>query len=60
MKLIKRKGAKKMRFTSVEIPEELYRRVQHHMVDTDQSLKEVIRRALEEHLARHEKGGSRK
>ena len=49
-----------MRFTSVEIPEELYRRVQHHMVDTDQSLKEVIQKALEEHLARHEKGGSRK
>ena len=49
-----------MRFTSVEIPDELYRRVQHHMVDTDQSLKEVIRRALEEHLARHEKGDGKK
>ena len=49
-----------MRFTSVEIPDELYRRVKHHMVNTDQSLKEVVQKALEEHLARHERGGGKK
>jgi len=49
-----------MQVTSIELPDELYRKVKHQAVDDSTSFKAVVQRALEEYLARVKKGGGKK
>ena len=47
-----------VQMTSLELPDELYRKVKHRAVDEGTSFKAVVQRALEEYLSK--KGGGKK
>jgi len=49
-----------MQVTSIELPDELYRKVKHQAVDDATSFKAVVQRALEEYLAKPKKKGGQK
>ena len=57
---ITRKGGQKMQVTSIELPDELYRKAKHRAVDDGTSFKAVVQRALEEYLAKPKKKGGGK
>jgi len=57
---ITRKGGKKMQVTSIELPDELYRKAKHQAVDDGISFKAVVQRALEEYLGKSKKKGGGK
>ena len=59
MKLI-RKGEKKMQVTSIELPDDLYRKVKHRAVDEGSTFKGVVQKALEAYLAKPMKKGGGK
>ncbi len=48
-----------MTITTISLPVELYRRLKHLAVDQDETTRNLIRQAIEEYLARREKGGRR-
>ncbi|MFQ5917358.1 MAG: CopG family transcriptional regulator [Candidatus Binatia bacterium] len=49
-----------MQVTSIELPDELYRKVKHQAVDEATSFKGVVEKALQEYLARAKKGGGKR
>ncbi len=49
-----------MTITTISLPVELYRKLKHLAVDQDQTTRNLIRQAVEEFLARSEKGGGKK
>ncbi len=57
---ITRKGGQKMQVTSIELPDELYRRAKHRAVDDSTSFKAVVQRALEKYLGKSKKKGGGK
>ena len=46
-----------MQVTSIELPDELYRRAKHRAVDDSTSFKAVVQKALEEYLKKAGKKG---
>ena len=57
---ITRKGGQIMQVTSIELPDELYRKVKHRAVDDGTTFKAVVQRALEEYLGKSKKKGGQK
>ncbi len=49
-----------MTITTISLPVQLYRRLKHLAVDQDETTRNLIRQAIEEYLARREKGGGKK
>ncbi len=49
-----------MTITTISLPAELYRKLKHLAVDQDEPTRNLIRQAIEEFLARREKGGGKK
>ena len=49
-----------MIITTISLPAELYRNLKHLAVDQDQTTRNLIRQAIEEYLARREKGGGKR
>ncbi len=49
-----------MTITTISLPVELYRKLKHLAVDQDQTTRNLIRQAVEEFLARSERGGGKK
>ncbi len=49
-----------MTITTISLPVELYRKLKHLAVDQDQTTRNLIRQAVEEFLARSEKGGGKR
>lgn len=49
-----------MQVTSIELPDDLYRRAKHRAVDDDISFKAVVQKALEEYLGKPRKKGGGK
>ncbi len=49
-----------MQVTSIELPDELYRKVKHQAVDEATSFKGVVEKALQAYLAGVRKGGGKK
>ncbi len=56
MKIHKGKEGAKMTITTISLPAELYRKLKHLAVDQDEPTRNLIRQAIEEFLARSEKG----
>ena len=54
-----RKGDQKMQVTSIELPEELYRKVKYRAVDEHSTFKAIVQQALEQYLRGTKKGGSK-
>lgn len=46
--------------TSIALPENLYKRLAHLAVDENKTLRELMTEAIEEFIARREKGGGRR
>jgi len=55
-----RKEGKKMQVTSIELPDDLYRKTKYRAVDDSTTFKAVVQRALEEYLGKSKKKGGRK
>jgi len=56
----KRKEAKEMFTTTISLSADLYKRLKHLAVDEEQTVRDLIREAVEEFLARKEKGGGKR
>ncbi len=48
-----------MTITTISLPAEVYRKLKHLAVDQGDTTRELIRQAIEQFLARKEKGGSK-
>jgi len=46
--------------TTISLPGDLYKRLKHLAVDEEQTVRNLIREAVEEFLARKEKGGGKR
>ena len=46
--------------TSIELPQQLYKRLAHLSIDENRTLKEIMAEALEQYVNRKEKGGGKK
>ncbi len=57
---ITRKEGQKMQVTSIELPDDLYRKAKYRAVDDSTTFKAVVQRALEEYLGKSKKKGGRK
>ena len=49
-----------MTITTISLPAEVYRKLKHLAVDQDETTRNLIRQAIEEYLARREKGGGKR
>ncbi len=49
-----------MQVTSIELPDELYRKTKYRAVDDSTTFKAVVQRALEEYLGKSKKKGGQK
>jgi predicted transcriptional regulator len=56
----KRKGETSMFRTSIELPNDLYKRLAHLSIDENRTLKEIMTEAIEQYVSRKEKGGGKK
>ena len=60
MKEPKRKEAKAEMFTTtISLPADVYKQLKHLAVDEEQTVRDLIREAIEELLARKKRGGKR-
>ena len=46
--------------TSIELPQDLYKRLAHLSIDENRTLKEIMTEAIEQYVNRKEKGGGKK
>jgi len=60
MAISKRKEGEEMTITTISLPTEVYRKLKHLAVDQDETTRNLIRQAIEEYLARREKGGGKR
>ncbi len=49
-----------MTITTISLSAEVYRKLKHLAVDQDESTRNLIRQAIDEYLARREKGGGKR
>ena len=46
--------------TSLELPQDLFKRLAHLSIDENRTLKEIMTEAIEQYVSRKEKGGGKK
>lgn len=46
--------------TSIELPQDLYKRLAHLSIDENRTLKEIMTEAIEQYVSRKQKGGGKK
>ncbi len=56
----KRKEEIAMFRTSIELPQDLYKRLAHLSIDDNRTLKEIMTEAIEQYVSRKEKGGGKR
>jgi predicted transcriptional regulator len=59
MKSGRKEGVSMLR-TSIELPQDLYKRLAHLSIDENRTLKEIMTEAIEQYITRKEKGGSKR